>query len=138
MLRHPELRFHFRTNQGLAWLFEGHIDEAAVAFGDALAVCRAASSEHLVDETLLGAAAVAAARGHLSRAARIEGAATRHATVSQAHGEVTIRARLLGLLEDPRNAYGAERWDRAGAEGAALTVHEAIDLALEEAPASVV
>jgi hypothetical protein len=30
--------------------------------------------------------------------------------------------------------HGPERWDRAGTQGAALTVHEAIDLALEADP----
>ena len=30
-----------------------------------------------------------------------------------------------------RESYGPERWDRAAAEGAALTVHEAIDLGLD-------
>ena len=132
VLGHSEARFHLRSNAGLAWLFLGDLDEAAVAFSDALAVCHPASCEDLVDETLLGAAAVAAARGQLARAATLDGAATRHATVSQAFGEVTIRERLRGLLEAPRVAYGAERWNRAAAEGASLTVHEAIDLALED------
>ena len=38
------------------------------------------------------------------------------------------------ILPGARESYGPESWDRAAAEGASLTVHEAIDLGLEYAP----
>ena len=127
----PRCAFTYEATRVWSGYFWAILKEAAVAFADALAVCRDASSEHLVDETLLAMAAVAAARGQLGRAARIAGAAERHKTIAQAHGEVTIRHRLRKLLQAPRSSYGAARWSRACQEGASFTVYEAIDLALE-------
>jgi tetratricopeptide (TPR) repeat protein len=124
--------FLVRSNQGLAWLFVNEIDQAADAFHDALAVCREACCEHLLDEVLLGLAAVAARRGRLTRAAHLAGAANAHETASQAVSQVAVWARLNDeMLTAPRQEYGTEKWQRAGAETASVTVDEAIDLALE-------
>jgi predicted ATPase/DNA-binding SARP family transcriptional activator len=130
-LRDPKLVFHTRTNQGLARLFLDELDDAAHAFGDALAVCREAGCEDVVDETLLGLAAVAARRGQFARAARLAGCATSHEMTSRNRGEDAIWFRLMNeIVTGPRESYGPERWDRAAQEGAALTVPEAIDLGL--------
>lgn len=123
--------FHLRNNEGLVRLFLDEVDAAADAFGEALALCRAAGAEELVDETFYGVAAVAARRGDFARAARLVGAAERHETLAQAPGEALIRSRLIEeMLAAPRQSYGAENWQRASAEGASLTVYDAIDLAL--------
>jgi tetratricopeptide (TPR) repeat protein len=125
--------FFIRGNQGLAWLFLDELDEAAQAFGDALGVCREAGTEELVAETLLGMAAVSARRGELARAARLGGAARANKTPEPNRTEDSIWSRLGDEhLTPARQRYGPDSWDRAEQEGASLTVHEAIDLALTQ------
>ena len=46
--------FYFAGNQGLARLFLDETDEAARAFGDALAVCADAAAQDIVDESATG------------------------------------------------------------------------------------
>ena len=130
-LRHPNFVFLIRGNQGLTRVFLHELDEAAQAFSDALAVCREAGCEDIVDEALLGVAAVAARRGELADAARLAGAAKAHQTGSRSGGEDVIWARLNAeILAAARDRYGPDDWDRAEREGATLDVPEAIDLAL--------
>jgi len=131
-LGHPGVLFHIRGNQGLASLFLDNLDASAQAFGDALAICREAGCEQHIVEILLGLAVVVTRRGELARAARLAGAAKPRPTVSLAHREIEIMARLnTELVTGPRDSLGHEIWDRASAEGALLAVYEAIDLALE-------
>ncbi len=131
-VENAELLFLVVTNEGLARLFVDEIDEAAVAFAEALAVCRDAACEGEVLEPLLGLAAIAARRGRHEHAARLAGAATRHRPPLLAPIETEIEARLWNeILPGARESYGPERWDRATADGGSLTVHEAIDLGLE-------
>jgi tetratricopeptide (TPR) repeat protein len=130
-LRHLNFVFLIRGNQGLTSLFLDELDEAAQAFSDALAVCREAGCEDIVDEALLGVAAVAARRGELDGAACLAGAAKGHQTASRSGGEDVIWARLNDeILTAARDRFGPENWDRAEREGASLGVPEAIDLAL--------
>jgi tetratricopeptide (TPR) repeat protein len=130
-LGRPNFVFLIRTNQGLAMLLLDEIDEAAQAFSDALAVCRDAGCETVIDETLLCLAVVAARRGELARAARIAGAAERHRVGTLAHREIVIMSRLDAMLTAPRESYGPDNWDHARKDGASLTVYDAIDLALK-------
>jgi predicted ATPase/class 3 adenylate cyclase len=124
--------FCTRTNQALARLFLHQLDEAAETFCDALAVCHRAGAEDIVDETLLGLAAAEASRGDLARAARLCGAAIGHETKSRAVAGDTIWSRLHHeILTPARERSGRELWDLAEREGAALTTHDAINLALE-------
>jgi hypothetical protein len=67
--------FVIRANQGLARVLLQQPDQAAEAFRDALAACREAGTEDLVDEPLFGLAVVTALQKDLSRAARLAGAA---------------------------------------------------------------
>jgi predicted ATPase len=118
-------------NLGLARLFLDELDESAEAFCDALAICREAGDEGLVDETLLGVAAVAARRGDLRRAAQLVGAARAHETPEANRDEKAMSSRLIHeILPRGRDRYGPENWDPAQREGASLSVGEAIDLAL--------
>jgi predicted ATPase/DNA-binding SARP family transcriptional activator len=129
-LGYPKLVFLIRGNEGLARLFLDESDQAEQAFCDALAVCHAGGCDDIVDETLLGVAAVAARHGDLTRAARLAGAAKGHQTASRGRGEDAIWARLNEILRAPRERYGPESWDRAEREGASLSANEAIDLGL--------
>ena len=130
----PSELFAVHGNQGLARLFLHEPEDAGQQFCDALAVCREAGHEDDagVDETLLGLAAVEASRGQLARAARLTGAAKAH---QARRGFVDEADRLVAAhrrhLAPARHRYGPERWDLAEREGAELTLHDAIDLALE-------
>jgi predicted ATPase/class 3 adenylate cyclase len=126
----PNAVFMIRTNEGLAQLFLDQLDAAASAFCDALAICRDAGAEDVVDETLLGLASVEASRGDFDRAARLAGGAIAHQTAERNVEEDTIWSQLLETLNDAREHCGHATWDRAASEGATLTVHETIDLAL--------
>ena len=130
-LQDPFAVFLIRANLALARLFLDDFDEAGQAYCDALAVCQGAGAEDVVGEPLLGLAAVEASRGDLARAARLAGAAQGHETAERSVEEDTMWSRLHDeILTPARERCGPELWDRAAHEGAALSVHEAIDLAL--------
>jgi predicted ATPase/class 3 adenylate cyclase len=127
----PNSTFLIRGNHGLARLFLDELEESGQAFREALAICREAGWEDLVDETLLGLAAVAAQQEELARAAGLSGAAREHEAASRSVPEETIWSRLNDeILTPARDRYGPENWDRAARQGASLTVQEAIELAL--------
>ena len=130
-LGHLNFVFLLNGNEGLARLFLDEVDNAAQAFSEALAVCRAAGCEDIVDETLLGMAAVAACHGDLARAAYLSGAAKGHQTASRGRGEDAMWARLSEMLRAPRERYGRENWERIERDGASLTAGEAISMGLE-------
>jgi predicted ATPase len=127
----PNSTFLIWGNYGLARLFVDELEEAGRAFCEALAACRDAGCEDIVDETLLGLAAVAAQEDDLARAACLSGAAREHEAVARNVSEEAIRTRLHDeFLTPARDRYGPENWNRAARQGASLTVQEAIDLAL--------
>ncbi|HSD79366.1 MAG TPA: tetratricopeptide repeat protein, partial [Solirubrobacteraceae bacterium] len=123
-------QFTLLGNLGLATLFIDEFDEARRQFSAALAICREAGCEDIVDETLLGLAAVEASCGRFPRAARLTGAAKRH-EVPRGVAEDAVWSRLTEeILAPAREHDGHERWDSAEREGAELTVRDALDLAL--------
>jgi predicted ATPase/class 3 adenylate cyclase len=128
----PSSLFIIQGNQGLARLFLHEHKDAGQQFCNALAVCREGGREDVVDEALLGLAAVEASRGHLARAALLTGAAKAHQARHGFVDEKIIWSRLIDdILAPARDRYGPERWDVAERAGAALTVDDAIDVALE-------
>jgi predicted ATPase len=131
VLGNAQSEFYLAGNQGLARLFLDETDEAARAFGDALAVCADAAAQDMVDELLLGVAAVAARRGDLDRAGRLTGAATAHRAAVRVHDEEVVATRLIDeILAPARAAFGPEKWDRLAQQAASLSIDEAIELAL--------
>ena len=71
--------------------------------------------------------------GDLDRAARLYGAAGSH---RYGEPEDRVNARLhTSYFEPARTRHGADAWDNAVAEGAALSFEDAIAYALEETPA---
>jgi predicted ATPase len=127
----PNSTLLIRGNHGLARLFLDELEESGQAFREALAICREAGWKDLVDETLLGLAAVAAQQEELARAAGLSGAAREHEAVSRSVPEETIWSRLNDeILAPARDRYGPANWDRAARQCASLTVQEAIELAL--------
>jgi predicted ATPase/DNA-binding SARP family transcriptional activator len=114
-------------NAGLEALFNGDLDRAQQAFDEQLRLCR----EHafwVASEGLSGLAALAARRGDPERAARLLGAAT---ACGPWDADADVKSALeKGFLDDARRRHGDRRWERAFAGGAALSLDEAIDLAL--------
>jgi tetratricopeptide (TPR) repeat protein len=126
----PNLVYLIRGNQGLANLFLDRLTDAAERFRDALAVCREAGSEDIVDESLLGMAVVVARQGAPRLAAELAGAARAHPALGYGPQEVDVLSRLGAMLDRERERCGPEDWDRAQRSGEVLSVREAIDLAL--------
>jgi tetratricopeptide (TPR) repeat protein len=123
--------FFIRGNQGLARLFLDELDEAASAFHDSIAAARDVAAEDLVDEALLGMAAVAARREEADRAACLAGAARAHGGPGRNRAEETVVSRMKeDILLPARDRFGRDTWDRAEQQGASLTVQQAIELAL--------
>jgi hypothetical protein len=126
----PQAVFFIRCTQGLAQLFLDDVDEAAEGFSDALAICQEAACEDLVEEPLLGLAAVAVRRGDPARAAHLAAAAKAHEAHGHSLDENTAYARLIDELTQARERYGSQDWDRTVRQGSSLTVQESIDIAL--------
>jgi predicted ATPase/DNA-binding SARP family transcriptional activator len=122
--------FVLRGNEGLARLFLHQPEQADEAFREELALCREAAAENLVDEPLLGLAAVTALQEDFARAARLAGAAHARTTRRGTKGDA-VWSRLEDLLGPARIRFGRELWDLATQEGAELTLRDTIDLALD-------
>jgi predicted ATPase/DNA-binding SARP family transcriptional activator len=130
-LGHPYLWMMLHGNRGLAALLTGDPNGAEQAFRAELRLCRELVVPPIASEGLLGLAAVAVARDDLHRAARLLGA-----SAAQRYGEPAdpVDARLDATYFHPARArHGADRWDTAAREGAALNFNDAVAYALEEA-----
>ena len=115
---------------GLARMLTGDADAAQQAFCEELTVCRDLVVLPIASEGLLGLAAVAVVKGDVDRAARLVGAAATH---NYGRPEDAIDARLHATWFEPaRTAHGADAWDSAVREGAALSFENAIAYALGE------
>jgi predicted ATPase len=117
-------------NLGLAALLTGDIPLAAHAFRRELSLCRELRQRFAAGEALLGAAAIAADQGRHRRSARLVGAMGAHRYgIHQEDLEETCERRYFA---DARVRLGAEDWDVAEREGAAMSFEQAIAYALEE------
>jgi predicted ATPase/class 3 adenylate cyclase len=126
----PNLLYLLRGNQGVANLLLGRLSDASDGFRAALAVCQEAGSEDIVDESLLGMAVIAAKQGAPRLAAQLAGAASAHPALGYGPQESDVISRLREMLDRERDRHGLEDWGRAQRAGEALSVREAIDLAL--------
>jgi hypothetical protein len=119
-----------RGSLGLTALLTGEPDAAEDALREELRLCRELALRPVAFTGLLGMAAIAASRGEIRRAARLAGAAATHR-----HGqpEQPLDARLHAtFLQSARRRCGADAWDAAAREGAALGLEHAITDALEQ------
>ena len=131
----PQATFFIRGNEGIAKLFLDDVDGAEEAFAEGLSICVTARCEDVVDEALLGLAAVWLRKGRPHDAAFLAGAAERHQIASRNADERVVWDRLHEeILRPARSRIGARSWDKASRRGASLTVREAIDAALSRAP----
>jgi predicted ATPase/class 3 adenylate cyclase len=119
-----------RGNAGLTAVLTEDTDAARRAFREELEFCRQTVYLPFAHEGLLGLAAVAAIDGELQRAARLVGAAAAH-RYGASHTPVDDRLDAT-FFDDARARYGADAWDAAARNGAALGFEEAIGYALEQ------
>ena len=133
LLDDPGELFVVEGNRGLARLFLHELEDAGQHFCDALAACRDAGHEDDagVDETLLGLAAVEASRTQLARAARLTGAATAHQARHGFVDEEIVWSRWSTTSPQDATATIPSAGTSPSARERTLTVHDAIDLALE-------
>jgi hypothetical protein len=126
---HPYQWMLLRGNVGVAALLAGDTEAAHDAFREALTLSRELVVPPAASHALTGLAAVAAVDNELERAARLAGAAAhRHG-----HTDNDVSARLdPTILEPARTRFGADAWDMAFREGAALKLSETIAYALLE------
>jgi hypothetical protein len=114
----------------MAALLTGDPEAAAAAFRDELRLCRELVARLYARMGILGLAAVAALDGDVHRASRLTGAAIAHA---YGEPENPDEARVDATIIQPGRARaGADAWDAAAREGAALSFEDAIDYALQE------
>jgi predicted ATPase/DNA-binding SARP family transcriptional activator len=119
-----------RGNCGMAALLTGDTDTAEQAFREALTLCRELVAPIFAFEGLFGLAAVAAARNHAHRAARLAGAA---ATLRDDAQPYEVEARVERAFMHPaRSHHGTAAWDAAARDGANLSLEDAIAYALHE------
>ncbi len=117
-------------NIGVAHLFRGEVGQAGAAFRRQLGLCLGQAFEFGADEGLAGLAAVAAAEGHLKRAATLLGASATLGYPLPIDQPVSDRLNR-DYLAPARTAYGEARWHQAQQTGAALSYEAAIRTALE-------
>jgi ATP/maltotriose-dependent transcriptional regulator MalT len=118
-----------RGNTGLEALFSGDVDRAEAAFRDQLRLCREHAVVHLAAEGLGGMAAIMAQRGDAERAARLLGAAGAIGPVA----DDDVTRHLERFFSEARARLEEGVWRAAEAEGAALALEEAIEVALDTA-----
>jgi len=119
-------------NIGLVALLAGDSDAARDAFREELTLSRDMVVPLATAQALSGLAAVAASDDDLAAAARLAGAGAAHRSRVP---DDPVAARLdTTFLEPARTRFGAEAWDAAFGEGAALRLPEATVYGLEVAP----
>ena len=123
-----------------ATLYLGEIASARGDHAEGLALCAKAlvMSRELGDKNSLalaleGFAGVLAAAGEERRAVRLAGAAAELRRTINATLSPDLRRILDSWLEGTRRALGADAYERALAEGRAMTLEQAIQHALEPA-----
>jgi predicted ATPase/class 3 adenylate cyclase len=126
----PSLWMMVDGNFGLAALLTGDIEAARHAFREELRLCRELVVRPFAYEGLSGLAAVAATRGENDRAARLAGAAS---ALHYGAPYAVVEDRLdATFFETARASCGADAWNAAADEGAALSFDDAIAYALQE------
>jgi predicted ATPase/DNA-binding XRE family transcriptional regulator len=107
----------------------GELRKAAMYFVAALTYAEAAGAAQLVADILEGLGAVAAAAGQMELAAKVLGACERQMEVAGATHSVAARDEYERCVAEVRAGLGDEAFERARAEGRAMTFAEARALA---------
>ena len=123
------------NNLGLVAAAQGDYERAAVHFEEGLLLSRDIGARHILAEALEGLAWVAAARGQWRRAARLGAAAQAERDVLGQPVPSTDREQHDRAVQAARATLGEATFAAAWAEGLAMTLDEAIALALGTDPA---
>jgi predicted ATPase/DNA-binding SARP family transcriptional activator len=115
-------------NLGLASLFMSDFQDARARFAEEIRLAYEHGLAWIASEGIAGLGAIAAHHGDDERAARLFGAAESIAEVLVDPGAVRLEQ---DFLAPARERLGEQRWDAAYANGARLSVDEAVSLALE-------
>jgi len=116
-------------NLGLVALFMSDLERAAAHFKEELRLSVEFGVDWVASDGICGLAAVAACRGEAERAVRLLGAAESMASVLVDAVGVRLEREVFSPA---RERMGETLWDAAHADGARLSSHEAISLALDE------
>jgi len=119
-----------KSNVALIAIHEGEYGRATALLREALELVRAIRAPVIVGWLLDHLAGAAAARGHLTRAATLQGAA--EGQLESAGGRVPPgdRAAYEAHLLSAREAAGLAAWEEARARGRAMSLEEAVEYAL--------
>jgi predicted ATPase len=128
-IQQPSHALHALNQTGLAALLRDDSAAADEAFRKALPLSHDLGWSP--EGALTGLAAVAALQGRPERAARLAGAVAAHCGAAD---DVTLFRLEARFLEPARLRWGADIWDAAARQGAALSLQEAIVYALEPPP----
>jgi len=115
---------------GLGWVefLEGRWEEADSCAGESLRLARELGMTFQSLDPIFCLAGIAAAAGDLERGARLAAAAEGH--LSSAPYDAGDEARYQAVIENARAACDPEVWERASAEGRAMSLDEAAEHAL--------
>ena len=117
-------------NRGIAALHAGRLAEAAASLSESAAIGREMEDADLLGYVLEGYAALAAATGRPGLAARLSGASGAALTGVDSVLEAFEAAMRERTAASVREAIGDAAADVERAAGAALSIDEALDLAL--------
>ncbi|HEX5617259.1 MAG TPA: BTAD domain-containing putative transcriptional regulator [Solirubrobacteraceae bacterium] len=125
-------------NAGLAALFLERMDVAEARFREQLEIQRRERIDGFWDEPVAGLACVAAAGGDGERAAKIIGGCDALLpSLPSGRVDLWLRDELLARFVAPaRAALGERAWKRGAAVGAAMTLDELCEFALDRRPAA--
>ncbi len=118
-------------------LLQGNVDAAAEQLQEGLDLSRELNDPGNIAACLEGIAGVALAHGQVEEAVRLLGSARALRDATGAVALPTSDALNAGIVGAIRSALDEASFERAFAEGAALTVDQAIEHALEHTPATV-
>ena len=115
---------------GLGWVayLEGRWEEADSCARESLRLARELGMKLQAVDPIFCLAGTAAAAGDVARGARLAAAAERH--LSPAADDADDEARYQAIIESANAACDPETWERASAEGRAMSLDEAAEYAL--------
>ena len=122
-----------KANLALIAIHEGDYGRATALLREALELVRAVRNPGDVGQCLDALAGAAAARGHLARAATLQGAAEALLESAGARVQPRDRAEYEAHLRSAREAAGRAAWEEARVRGRAMSLEEAVEYALGDA-----
>jgi predicted ATPase/class 3 adenylate cyclase len=116
--------------RGLGWVayLEGRWEEADSHSRESLRLARELGMKFQVVDPIFCLAGTATARGDIARGVRLAAAAERHVSLPAQSADDEVRQR--DIIESVKAACDPEVWERASAEGRALSLDEAAEYAL--------